>query len=213
MKVKDKLSAQALRVILLIILIVLLIGAGIGFYIVQKQLHSFAQTTNSLNQQADEGDTTLKQLQQLQAYLAAHQDDIDLAHNVVGNQQDYLSDRLDELRTIANKDNVTIDTFSFSSTGSGATGAATSEPAASGAAATTTPSASAAAKPGAGAISGVKMESINITLKGPIPYTSLLNFVNDVESSPSRMQISSLSLSGGSGGVSIGPLTIEVYVR
>lgn len=213
MKVKGKLSAQALRVILLVVLITLLIGSGVGFYVVQEQLRSFAQTTNSLNQQADEGDTTLKQLQQLQAYLAAHQDDINLAHNVVGNQQNYLSDRLDELRTIANKDNVTIDTFSFSSTGTGATGATTPTAPTTGTTATTAPSAGTATKPGTATISGVKMESINITLKGPIPYTSLLNFVNDVENSPARMQISSLSLSGGGSGVSIGPLTIEVYVR
>jgi hypothetical protein len=55
-----------------------------------------------------------------------------------------------------------------------------------------------------------------VSLKNPVNYDAMLNFIHLVEQSLFRMQISQISLSqsqGDQGGLTSDILTIEVYVR
>ncbi len=65
-------------------------------------------------------------------------------------------------------------------------------------------------------VSQLKSTTVNITLDNPVNYRNLLQFIHYIEQNLTKMQISSISLSGAtesSSQVTTDSLTIEVYIR
>ncbi len=210
---KTQLTAKTLQYALILALMVMFCGSAVVFYFVQKQLHTYAQETSQLNSQVLASEQNLNSLKKLQQYLKNHEDDIKLAKKVVGDSQNYQNDVLDEISSFAAKSGVTVLSYTFKNSSTGTTGSGSGgAPAPSGTPQQTPPSSSATG----GGISGLKENTFTVTVKSPVSYRKLLEFISRIEQNVTRMQITSVSLvkdSSNSSSVSTESFEIGVYVR
>lgn len=216
MKKGFTLTAERLRIILAVLLVLVLVGGGIGFTYVQRLLGQYVADTNALNTKADLSSTNLQTLQKLQEYLAAHQDDVDLAKQVVAESKSYQyqNEIINDLTNFAQKSGVTITQFDFSSTSQESSGTPATAPPATGSSTTTAPSSGTTGTSAPAA--SLNSKSVTITIKSPVSYNSLLEFMHRIEQNVTKMQIEQVSLSSdqaGSSKVAAQSFTIQVYVQ
>lgn len=213
-KKKTALTASKLRYLLLGILVLLFLIGGGGFYFVQNLLKGYAKETSTLNSQASISDQNLEALRNIQAYLANHEQDQELAQKVVADskQYRYQNEIVSDISKFANQSGISITSYNFTSDSTtGTTGSGTTPPAAGGTAAPSTTS------PATGGVSSLKSTKVNVTIKSPVNYTNLLDFISRIEQNITKMQIAGISLTrsdeGGKSQVSSESFDIEVYVR
>ena len=197
---------------------------AIAFFGLQL-LGSRAVEVSQVVYEADNSEQKLNSIRSLRAEMESQPDAVDRARQIVAESQSYSYQNLivKDIASMANRAGVEITNYTFSEPGAeSAGGAATPAPSP-----TPTPeagSADPAATPGAAGAEGtpattaqstLKSISFDITLKTPVEYTRLLKFIHYVEQNPTKMQISTLTLSKGESSQSVGidALTIEVYVR
>lgn len=216
-KKKTALTAGKLRYILVGTLVLLFLVGGGGFYFAQNLLKSYAKETSTLNSQASISDQNLEALRNIQAYLAAHEQDQELAQKVVADskQYRYQNEIVGDISKFANQSGISITAYNFTSdsaTGTTGSGAGTTTPPATGGTATPSPGSSAT-----GGVSSLKSTTVNVTIRSPVNYTNLLNFISRIEQNITKMQIAGISLTrsdeGGKSQVSSESFDIEVYVR
>ena len=215
MKKGSAMTANKLRYILISALILLFFASAAGFYFVQNLLRAYAKETSSLNSEAAICDQNLAALKNIESYLAAHQQDQDLAQKVVADSKEYRyqNEIVSDISDFADKSGIHITSYDFSSSKDGAAGSTSSTPSTS---TTTTPSATPSGGAAAGT-SSLKSTTVNVSIQSPVNYTKLLNFISLIEQNTTKMQISGISLTrsdeGGKSKVSSESFDIEVYVR
>lgn len=212
MKKSRALTASKLRYMLITVLVLLFAGGASGFYFVQHLLRGYAKETSTLNSQASISDQNLQALQNIQNYLAAHQEDQDLAQKVVADSKEYRyqNEIVSDISKFANQSGINITAYNFSSDSStdAASGSATSPSATNETSPTTSP---------ANGVSSLKSTKVNVTIKSPVNYNNLLDFISRIEQNITKMQIAGISLTrsdeDGKSKVSSESFDIEVYVR
>jgi len=191
-------TAARLRLILSITLFVIIaIGVGI-FSLAKNQLKNVAIDVSHSVVDANASRDKLQSLQKIQQELATQQDVVLRASKVTANSQSYQYQNqiINDLNRYAKRAHITLTNIDF---------------------ATDTPAQSATpVKPGATATPapvGVKPASISVTIKSPASYQNLLQFMRSLEQNLTKMQLLSISLSKGDGGVSSDVLNIQIYVK
>ena len=205
-------TAVKFRLILSILLTVILSGMVVAIVFGYKLLNEKAEETSKIVYEAATSEERISNIQKNANYIEENRDIVNRAKQVVAASQSYQYQDIivDDLRNIAKKSGVSIVNFDFSaSTDSSGTasGAATNS-------ATTSQTTDSSTTPQATAL---KTTTVNITIKNPVEYGKLLNFLYHIEQNLTKMQVSKVSLSKGGEGnknqISTDALTIEVYVK
>lgn len=206
MKSKQGLTARSMRIILVIIMVLILLVASIGFYFAQHTLHMFAASISQLNSNASAGDTNVRLYRELASDLKNSSTVVDKARSITASNDSYqYQDQIvSKLNQISQASKITVTSYSFSDTTANTATGISSTPAATPAPAATAP----------GAVNGVATKTVSVSIASPVEYSSIMRFIQLVESSQLKMQIQRVSLTkaGGTAVASEG-FTIEVYVR
>src|SRR5690348_10879271 len=106
-------TARRLRIVLILIMFVIGGAAGVGFFIAQRQLSSYATAITRLNANAQSGDQSIQTLQQLKAKLQEEAPTIERTRSFVADSSTYNDRVISDLNRIANTAGVAITGFSF----------------------------------------------------------------------------------------------------
>ncbi|MES2876519.1 MAG: hypothetical protein V4678_03560 [Patescibacteria group bacterium] len=201
-------TAQRLRLILLISMLLLIAAMAGGFWFVQQGLKGYATTISSLNADAQSGDQNIQTLRSLETKLAEEQTTIATARSIVADNATYADQVINDITRIANESGVNITSFEFidssTTTLTAPSSPATTAPAAGGAqpmATTATPS-------------GVTKKSVTVALESPLKYSTLMSFIQKIEANELKMQIPSVTMTKEKDdNVTTQTFSIEVYVR
>lgn len=184
-------TATKLRYILIGFIILLFGGFVAGAWWVENLLAAKVIETDHARTDADMSATELQQLKQLQKQLAIEQDVISRAKQIAATsaQYQYQDQIINDVSDYAGRYGIGISNFDFSST-----------PGAS----TTTQT-----------VNGAKKVAFTVTLKGPLPYTTFLRFMRDLESNLTKIQVTSLTLTPDvdPNSVTNPTLSLAVYVK
>lgn len=200
-----KLNAVTFRLILSVLLFVTaaLIVAVVWFS--NAKLKEFSVQVSQAASDATASQDSLQTLQKMKQELDSQKEIINKAASIVADSKGYkYQDQIiKDLNEYASASGLTITNFSFAAAADTTPKAAT--PAAGGATATPAPAAP----------SGVKSTSASITLKAPVNYVNLLQFIHAIEQNLTKMQISRISLSKGAtkDEVITESLEIQVYIN
>lgn len=210
---KRHLTATSLRAILATIFVVVIILGIVVFFFGYQRIITYANSTAQIANQAEASSHVLQDLEALRTSLDQEADAAKSANEMVASSSDYkYQEQIIEIVTAkANSVGVTLDNVSFTSTAtaagqtSGSATAAGTAPAAGGVSAAPMPA-------------GLRTAAATVTLKNPVNYNKLLNFLYALEKSVPSINVSSINLtksaSDTSGNtVECGPLNIEVYIR
>lgn len=205
-------TARTLRIVL-IALLVLLIAGGYGLFTLgHNYLNDQAQLTSDAATKAEASKQEQSNLANTKIELEKNQQAVERAAKITANSKNYAyQDQItNDISRIAKQTGVTITSISFDEA-SGSTSGATPAPA------TPAPGATAAASGlTAAPVTGVKSTSATITLKSPVPYNQIVNFIYAVEQNLTKMRVGGIALSADQasrGDVSSGAITIEVYLQ
>jgi hypothetical protein len=199
---KTSLTAASLRLILSIFLFVIIALGILLFSFAYSKLKDAAVDVSHSVADASASQNNLQNLQKLKQDLAAKQDVVTRAENIVAESRsyEYQNQIINDLNDYAARAGLSITTIDFSSAQAG-TGP------------TTTPGTAAPATPST-TINGVKSTFVSVTLKNPVNYTGVLRFLKSIEQNLTKMQVSNIGLSkADDGGVSSNALNIEVYIK
>jgi hypothetical protein len=188
------LTPTLLRQILAISLFVIsFIGGGL-FYVINNMLQDVATDVSHTTVDANTSRNNIQVLEQLETSLKKQQDIIGRADKVRADSAsyNYQNQIINDLNTYASRANIKIANIDFSADISSST--------------SKTPVTSSSA---------AKTISVTVSLKSPMPYSSLLNFLNSIEQSLPKMQISSVGItkSEKSNEITSDVLTLSVYTQ
>lgn len=216
---KQKITPITLRIILFVSMFAI-VGVFIAALMLgYKVISNFSNETKQIAAQADASNMSFNQLVQTKKLLEQNKDVVERASQIVSESQSYVyqDQIISDLNQYAGSAGVVITNITFGTTETSSS--ATVAPPTTGATATPAPSAVGGATATPGAPAGVKSTNATITIKNPVGYSNMLNFLHLVEQSLFKMKISQISLSRptdtGSNGdqVNSDALTIEVYIR
>lgn len=229
LKSSESLTATKLRIILSSTLFLIILGMAGGFYLAYSFLQDAASQVAEVRSEADSSDARLQNLMALQSQLDTYRSSMEKAEMIVADSQkyQYQNQIIDDLTQNANTAGVTITSFAFRDASSMPTSpeATTPPTPAADPSAEASPGASENAVPGgpedgtAASVSvpaGPKSTGVTIQLAGGASYNNLLHFMYLIEQNITRMQVDSISLSGGEGedsGESGLSLDLEVYIK
>ena len=197
-------NAVRLRLILIVVLLLLVsLTIALGFFGVQY-LKAQATEVQQVVYDATNSDRKLQRIQELASELEANQDAAARAKQVVAESKSYQYQDviIKDLQAMASREGVSITNFNFTGSGSST---------AKGSSATTKPQATSSA-------GGLRSTTVDITLKNPVDYRSLLRFIHYIEQNLTKMQIAKVGLAGAAdadspNAVTSETLTIKVYIR
>lgn len=199
---KQSLNARRLRIILFIVMVLVVLGAGGGFYYAQQQLSGYAQAISRLNADAQAGDKSIQTLRSLENWMKEEFETIEKTRDIVAESREYrYQDQIvKDISRIGESSGVTITGFDFLAAAPTATAQTPT---------TTTPAA-----PLTPTTSGLKSQTVGVTIKSPVDYSSLMDLIRKIERNPLKMQLASVALTKDKGGaVTSQTFSIEVYVR
>lgn len=195
-----QLTPVKLRVILLVSLALVIIGACAIFYFANTSLRQTATTVSHKVADAEASRNNLENLKKIEKFLNEHKETIERVNSIVADSQSYqYQDQIIfDLNAYAAKANISITSYDFG-----------------GAAATAATGAQASATPAPATVGSLKSTSVSVTVANPVDYNNLLRFIKSVEQNLTKMQISKVSLSKATEGnsVSTDAFNIEVYIR
>lgn len=188
---------------------VLMVAIAVGVFMIgYKQIADYSVASRAVAAEAQASYSSLQDLEAAKKELANDADVVQRASLIVSESKSYLyqDQIIQDINRFATNSGVSVTSISF-----GASGATSSSGTA--VAASTTPPAGAVAPP-----SGVKTTTASVTVKNPVDYTKMLNFIHSIENSLFKMRISQVTLSKsadakGSNDVTSDVLNIEVYVK
>ncbi len=213
-----KLTARSLMYILIALVILVFVATAGGFYLTQSKLHDYAVSITQLNANAKAGDTDVSTLERIEATLKQNQGTINSAKEITtaNAQYGYQDKIIEDITAIAARSGVTVTSFDFSAAAAGSTPAAPAPTAPPANPSATTPAVPGGV-PGAGAApaaAAVKSVVTTVTIKNPLKYSTLMNFIQAIEFNRMKMQIAKVSLaSGDDGNVTSQTFAIEVYTK
>lgn len=206
-----ELTPTTLRIVLIAALL-LLAALGTGLFMVgYGQVKDYAADAQKTAAEASASNSSLQDLIATKQELEQDSDTVNRAAQIVAQSQSYkYQDQIiTDIARFTSEAGLSVTNISFTDTKT------TSVPATTGTAAgTTTPEGGVVGA----APAGVKSVTATVTLKNPVEYEKMLNFIHLIEQSLFRMQISQISLSRSTDAnnpnlVSSDVLTIEVFIR
>ncbi len=202
---KNGLTAQRLRVVLIIGMVIITVAATAGFMYAKAGLDAYALAISSLNADAQSGNTNILTLKNLQTRLDNEQDLVNETRGIVGSSAGYTDTVINNISSIARNSGVSVTSINF--VDDAETGAATTAP-------TTATPAAPGTTPAPVATSGVTKKIVSVTLANPLSYDALMSFLKNLESNELKMQPTNVSMTKDKGSlVTTQPFTLEVYVR
>jgi len=199
-------SATAMRLILSLTLVAILAGMAAGFYLAYSSLQSKAESVAQAQSEAVSSDAKLQYLMSLRSQLDKYKSTAAKAEQIVAESQSYQYQNqiINDLTSYANRSGIRVSSFNFQEVSPGAS----AQPSSSSSDASSESQASASTG------SGPKSTRVSVQLGDDIQYQNLLHFLHLIEQNLTKMQISSLSLSGGpDGAINTQALDLEVYIR
>jgi hypothetical protein len=202
-KQTKKLSAPQLR-LALIGLIVFLIGlSAVGFWFFREQLITYANTVNQSSAAASSSSEDISKLQRLKQELSDDKVAVTRAKSIVADSQyyQYQDQIIEDINAYAKSAGVTVTGFTFNNEGATGSVASPASPATVGAAPVPV---------------GLKTTSVIITVKNPVKYQAIMNFLHSIELNLTRMEITGISIAkatADNSAVTVNPINIEVYTR
>ena len=199
-------KATTLRTILAVVLALMLVGIGIGFYFGYSSLKVVAAKSSEVQAMANQSDQKLQELRNMEIALQKNAEAIENTEQIVAESQSYMYQNqiINDLSAFANQSDLELRSITFSgglAEGEEQTVASDQEAPVT----TVTPN--------------LKSTMVTVELGGDnISYLSILQFVHLIEQNLTRMQISDLSLIGSSAdqqgeGEKSQTLNIEVFIR
>ncbi|HYG83385.1 MAG TPA: hypothetical protein VD907_00725 [Verrucomicrobiae bacterium] len=195
---KQGMTAVAFRRVLLGSLLLLILLAALGYYLLGTMLTEAARDSMQKKIDATVGRSDLEQLQRMETYLRDHQDIVKRASEIVAESKEYQYQNqiIDDINTFARRSGVTVTGFSFDTNTAPTTGSGQAAP---------------RVAPG-----GLKIVPVTITLQNPLPYTNFLRFLKSIEQNLTKMQVTGVSLSPdteNAARITNPTIGLEVYVR
>jgi len=193
------LGPKNLRIVLSVGIVVIIIIAGVGFWFFQSSLAQYARKVSEDRQTAESSSKDLTTLQKLKTQLEEDSVAVNRAERIVAETTyyKYQNQVIEDINAYAKLANVTIEGYAFDSGNQSAGGTST-------------------AVPSAQVVAGApKTTSISVSVKNPVSYKSLLQFIHSIEVNLTKMQLTGVSITKGeeADNVSVSPLTIEVYIQ
>jgi uncharacterized membrane protein len=183
---KSGISAVGFRS-LLIVLIILSIGlAVVGFYFAQNALVEYSKVVGQTVADSTNTGKDVQSLKTLQAELAAKQDVIIKSASLLATTANYQSQAINDINAYATESGLNVSSYSF------------------------------ALAPTTAVAGAPSSSNITVSLTSPMPYLSLLKFVRLVETNIPKMQIASINLTrqeGDSTMVKTDQISIDVYTN
>lgn len=180
-------TATKLRFVLLGLIVILVGAFGAGAWWVQGLLASNVAATERAKVDAEASASELQQLKSLQKQLAEDQDIVERAKQIAASsdQYRYQDQIIKDVSDYAARHGIQINTFDF-----------------------TPPAANQKA-------ADAKKTSFNLTLKGPIAYTTFMRFLQDIEKNLTKIQVTSLTLTPDKdpNKISNPSLSLEVFLK
>lgn len=194
-----------LRIVLFGAISLLLIAAGVGFWLYFSMLSGYAEQVSKDTAEASVSEQDISRLEQLKVKLDDDSVAINRTKNIVADSKSYQYQNqiINDLSVYAKSANIAISSFSFDS--------ATQESGAAAPAAAPTATATAPL-----VADGLKMTTVTVTLKNPTDYKAIMRFIHSIESNLTKMQLSGISIAQAPESkdkVTTNPLTIQVYTR
>lgn len=205
---KELIDAKSLRIGLLVLMLLITVGSGVGLSYAMQNLKTFAIEVSHKKVDANASNGNIAALQKTESYLETNQDVLEKAGLLRSTSEFPEFKIVDEVRRVAAKNNIQIETFSYgasasNSTSTGGTGSATP----STGTATGSPAAPSNASKGGDTI------SLTVTLNAS-DYLNFLQFTYDIEQHLPKMKLNGISISGGgTSGITVDPVTIEMYIK
>lgn len=214
------LNAQKLRLILVGTILLILVISIVIFVFARNVLSSYASEVQEVDATAASSSKNLSELSQLQEKLANNQESVLRARNLVAESRSYTyqDQIIRDVNNFADKSGVAITVYQFNNEGT-ETSSTPSGGSSSSAPATSSPSAaqSSGIANATTTVSGLKTVSVNVTVKTPVSYEAIMNFIHMIEQNLTKMQLKGISLTRdptpNSNKVITTSLTIEVYVH
>ena len=181
-------TASRLRYILIGLIAFMVVGFGVGAWWLQGLLATDVRNTDHAKIDADISAIELQQLKSLKKQLADEQDVINRAKQIAASssQYQYQDQVIKDVSDYAARYGIAVNTFDFSTPNKQKT-----------------------------STSGAKITAFSVTLKGPLPYTTFIRFLRDVETNLTKIQVTSLTLSPDKNPsfISNPSLGLEVYLK
>jgi hypothetical protein len=186
-------------------------AVGIGLYaFAYSILNGYTKETATLNAKASISDTNVNNLRNLQDYLLKNKGQIERTKQLTPSIATYQDEVISRINTYAAQSNMRITSYNFTTPGATA-GSGT------GGAAAPAAAAAASAPP-----AGLKVAMVNFTIGKDkdkvVTYSDLLGFLQRIERSPIRMQVSNVAISSSNDpnnkeAIPLSSLSLEVYVQ
>ena len=190
-------NASSLRIALIILLLVVIFGSAGAFSYAIQQIKVYAVDVSHKKVDAVASNGNIQALRTTQQELDQNKDVLEKIGLLRSSSQFPEFQVVDEVRSIAAKNNIQIENFTY-----GSSAATTQTPAGS----PTTPAPTATTTGGNTIALSVTLSSAN--------YLNFLQFTYDIEQHLPKMKIQGIDLNAnGSGGAAIGPLVIEMYIK
>ncbi len=205
----SNLSAQKLRMLLFVtILCIIALSAGIFVY-TRGVLTTYASEVQEVNEIAALSSQNLSSLATLQQKLATNKEAVERTKNLVAESKSYAyqDQIIKDINTFAAKTNVSVTGYQFNGDISSASTTAASGAATQPATDTTGQTAE---------TSGLKTISVALSLKSPVAYKNVMEFIHLIEQNLTKMQLTGIAFAKdieSPNNLSVSSLTVEVYTR
>ncbi|MDB5177950.1 MAG: hypothetical protein JWO61_333 [Candidatus Saccharibacteria bacterium] len=197
-KKKRTLNASWLRIVLSVLLLTVIIGSASAFSYAIQQIKSYAIDVSHKKVDAVASNGNLQTLMTTQQELDQNRDVLEKIGLLKSSSQFPEFQVVDEVRSIATKNNIQIESFTYGAT------AATQTPSGS----TTTP-----APPAANTAASGNTIALTVALSSA-SYLDFLQFTYDIEQHLPKMKIQGIDMTASNnGGAAIGPLVVEMYIK
>lgn len=204
---KELVNAESLRISLLVLMLLITVGSAVGLGYTMQTLKTFAIEVSHKKVDANASNGNLAELQKTESYLETNQDVLEKAGLLRSSSEFPEFKIVDEVRRIAAKNNIQIEAFDYGAAASTSGGNGTTTPATTGATGSAATSGSSGGSPGGNTI------SLTVTLRAS-DYLNFLQFTYDIEQHLPKMKLNGISVSGGgTSGMTIDPMTIEMYIK
>jgi|GEM_PF-948911 len=196
---KLALNAHTFRIILIVLMLIITAAGSVGLSYALRTMKTFAIEVSHKKIDATASNGNIQALEKTQDYLDTNRDVLEKI-GLLRSSSEFPEFRVvDEVRDIATKNNIQIQSFSY-----GTEAATTQAPA------STTPSPTTPAPVASG--SSGNLISLSVTLSSP-NYLDFLQFTYDIEQHLPKMKISGIGMSAANGSVNVDPLTVQMYIN
>ncbi len=185
---KNHFSASTLRIMLISLIVILLVVLIGGFYFAQNWLLTDATNIKAKGYNSVSGNLSTNQLANLKIDVNNHKDASTKSNQLFYSKQSYTQDVKKDINEYASRIGITISDIS--------------------------PTSAPTIDANQTLISGVTAEFFSVTIKNPVQFNQLFEFVKAIESNLPFIKLTGISMDSGSDkNVTVKPMIIEVYTK